>query len=275
MAFVPHTGDDKGTDAKAGEAAALEKEIAVQAVALRNAGVDADTVAKFIQSSIVRASGSLGITGPVGAADIPGLVTSIATALKGNGGGTDPELKELLKKLTDNATAQQTTQLTALMEANKTILEEIRNIKKGEGGEGTTKKGKIKFIKPDFTVTEIDEGEALIIEKPAADGTNSIEWEKEKNRHAEELEKIKESEKYHTGLVTTLQDTTERIGEGLAKNAERGVGGEEETAVAKKPKGDTIKCPDCKNEIPIFPETASPVECPNCGQTIYWEKKVQ
>ena len=54
MAFVPHTGDDKGTDSKAGEAAALEKEIAAQAVALRNAGVDADTVAKFIQSSIAR-----------------------------------------------------------------------------------------------------------------------------------------------------------------------------------------------------------------------------
>ena len=52
------------------------------------------------------------------------------------------------------------------MEANKTILEEIKNIKKGEGGEGTTKKGKTKFIKPDFTVTDIEDGEPIIWKSP-------------------------------------------------------------------------------------------------------------
>ena len=257
-------------DTKAAAALGMKREIAANAAMFLKEGVNADTVAKYLQSSLSGLSGNLSIAGPVGAADIPGLVTSIANALKPNGGGGDPEIKTLLKALADNAASQRDEQMKTLLQQNRDLLVEVKNIKTGGGDKvgSETKRGKVKIIKPDFTVQELeDDGSPIILSPAPGGGQNNIDWEKEKNRHNEEVEKIRETRHYHEGLVETLQDTTERIGEGLAKNAEREPGEEGERVVAKSgAAGGTFTCPDCKIKIPIYPETPDQVTCTKCGQ---------
>ena len=239
--------------------------------------IDSDTKSKVILGFFQRSAGSVGITGgSMGAGDIPALITAIANAVSGNNKGSDPELKALLQKLTDNNTTQQNEQLKTLVTSVQTMAEEIKKIKLGEGSGGDTKKrGKVIVIDQDKKIHEYEDGQPIIVEHNAAT-EKPLEMIHEENRHAEEMAKVNEQEKFHKDIVGTPQDAMVNIGEGLARNAERqAADGEGEGAVVKKAKGESIKCPDCKNEIPIFPETASPVECPNCGQTLYWKKDVK
>jgi hypothetical protein len=239
----------EGENGDHNERTKLKLELTANAMTLLEKGVDPHVVASYI----------LGTSGPQfpinmgGGGGVQGFTVAdvIALADKFRSNGPSAEVLALQKTIEEMRTELRTLKPTAPAGAPVDPMQVHAN-----------------YLK---SVNELVDSlvKAGLVVKPGAAGTgtgDNIEWEKEKNRHSEKLEEIKETKDYHTGLVETLQDTTERIGEGLAQRAEFGAE-EKEGAVAKEGLArETFTCPDCKIKIPIYPETPDQVTCTKCGQ---------
>lgn len=262
------SGSPTVTEAKSEAVTSLKREIAENAKAFLDSGLPPDTVAKYLQNSLTNMPNTVGIGGPLGASDLASLITAIGNLIKPNGnGGGDPEIKEVLNRLAAAEASRQDDKFDKLVEQQNKILEELKGIKSG-GGEEKTKRSKVLVINNGKVEGEFEPDSPIIVKEPSGGGRN-IEEIKEDNRHNERLEELKETKEYHKGLVETLGDTAERVGEGLAQNAERQVSDNPPPAKAnKKPRGVLIKCPYCEESIPIYPETPNPFPCPKCGEKV-------
>ncbi len=243
--------DIPGADPRLDASLAVRREIAANALMLSKEGLPLDAVSKYLQSSLNSLGGAVGTAGPIGAGDIAGLITAISTALKPSGSAGDPEIKALLKQLADNAIAQKDKTLTDLMQQNKAILDEIKVIKTGGGDDRTSRKGKVKVIKPDFSVEEFEEGEAIILQQPAPGaGGEPIEVVQERNRHDEKMLEIKAESEHKKELRELASTIPERIGRGVAKQVrESGM--------------ESFICTNCGSTIYVPPETGNIITCGN------------
>lgn len=241
---------------------AVRREIANNALLLTKEGLPAETVAEYLRSSLNSLGGSVGATGPIGVTDIAGLITAISNALKPTGNGGDSEIKALLKQLADNSTREQNTTLRALFEQTKALMEEIK-IMKASGGAGaaTPTRGKVKVIKPDFTIVEVEEGEPIIIREPApAASGEPIDVIRERNRHAEKMEEIKDEKEHKRDLRKLASDIPERIGRGVGEQI-------------RKSGMEAFECSNCGATIYITPETGETITCGKCRMSYKREKE--
>jgi hypothetical protein len=160
--------------------------------------------------------------------------------------GTAPELTAILNKLTDK-------------------VSELEN-KVAAAGHQEPKKAWV--VHPDGTKEEIQPGEPIIIKQPAPATGENIEFTKEQNRHAEEVEKIKNEKDYKDKIAGTVASLPEKIGAGLAASlvdAEQPPG---RSAARTAPADSTIKHLKCEVEgcgydIP-YAANALEVTCPKC-----------
>ena len=247
-----HRYKGNGGNGGTGDHAEREKlrlELSANAMTLLEKGVDPHVVASYILGTSgpqipISLGGAGGVQGFT-VADVIALVDKVRGA-----GGVSPEVVALQKTIEEMRAELRTLKPTApaapvdAVTATTNSLESVNKLVDN-------------LIK------------AGLVVKPGAAGTGSgepVELVHERNRHEEEMEKVRETRHYHEGLVETLQDTTERIGEGLAQRVEGGTG-EKEAAVADSGSTrETFTCPDCKIKIPIFPETPDQVTCTKCGQ---------
>lgn len=269
--------ENSGVDPRMEAALAFRKEVAANAKDFLDAGVNSETVAKYLSSSLTGLSSATGIgvvAGPASVGDIPGLVTAIATALKSTNGGTDPKLLALMEKLTDNAEKDRNQILKDMLVELKATVNEVKAIKSGTGkdGEGVSKKGKIKVIKPDHTIETFDADEPIVLEQPAAGGlVEPIESIREKNRHAEKMEELKADREWKKEITTIASEIPERIGAGAAQtmlNSGGGGKGEDEGGGFQY-----IECEECHSQIPVLPGNTK-LKCAKCGM-VYTSKTVE
>lgn len=220
--------------------------IAANALLLLEKGLDPKIVGQYLIGS---QTGNIPINLGGGGGGQQGLtmadVTSIFTLAKGEK-GTDPELKAILAKLTDKVNDLET---------------KIANA----AAQPATKKAWV--IHPDGTKEEFESGEPIIIKPAPAAGGESIEVIKERNRHDEELEKIKTERDYKKTVGDTLATLPEKIGAGLANAFV-------ETEGSPTPQSPQIKGAEsvmyytcategCGYKIPYAP-TALSITCPKC-----------
>ncbi len=174
----------------------------------------------------------------------------------------DPEVKELLKRLTQKDMDTRDAQLKAIADQNKAIIERLDN-RGGTGGEKPAL-SKIGLYHPDHTIEEVElrPGEYRMIPVGAPVNTGmSVEETREKNRHDEEMAKITE-DKHHKGSLRKIAadavDSVTKLGAQLALGDTGG-------AVAKD--GITMfKCknPECGKTFPIPADAPVQIECPHC-----------
>ncbi len=244
------SGGGDGSNNDQAERTKLRLELTANAMQLLEKGVDPHVVAQYILGT---SGPNISIT-PGGGGGVQGFtiadVITLVDKVRGNSGPsaevlalqkTIDEMRAELKNLKPSAPTTPVDPVTAQANSLESLNKLVDNL-----------------VKAGFVV------------RPGTSGTNtgeSIEMVKEKNRHDEKLAEIKEQEKYHGGLIETLQDTAERVGEGLAKNTERKAGDVEEDAAAPMngPARETFTCPDCKTKIPIYPETGNQITCTKCG----------
>lgn len=258
-------GEGKTLDSQTETVLALRREVAANAMALLKEGVNSETVGKYLQTSLSTLSPAPGVGGPASVSDIASLITAISGALKGNSGGSDPEIKALLKQLVDSANTEHSQTLKELLAQNKTLLEEVKTIKAGAGsteGGGAGRRGKVKVIKPDMTVEEFEDGEPIIIQPPASTtGAENVEAVRERNRHDEKMEEIRIEGRYKDKLGDTISEIPERAGSGFASHV---LGQRKSDGQSGGPKLEFIECPDCHSKVNITPQTGASVTC-TCG----------
>ena len=107
-----------------------------------------------------------------------------------------------------------------------------------------------------------------IAPKPASTHTSdSIEVVKEKNRHDEEMEKIRDDRDYKRSITDIASDIPERIGRGYA-NQVRDDGGADKSGNGGGLESIICSEDGCHTKIFITPQTGNSVTCPKC-KTIY------
>ena len=220
--------------------------IAANALLLLDKGLDPKIVGQYLIGS---QTGSI----PVGFGSAPGGqagltmadITAIFTLAKGEK-GTDPELKAILAQLTNKVTELESKVANAAVQQPKTAW----------------------VVHPDGTKEEIKPGEPIVIKALPVNTGENIELTKEQNRHAEEVEKIKNEKDYKDKIAGTVASLPEKIGAGLAASlvdAEQPPG---KSAARTAPADSTIKHLKCEVEgcgydIP-YAANALEVTCPKC-----------
>ncbi|GAI77681.1 unnamed protein product, partial [marine sediment metagenome] len=133
---------------------------------------------------------------------------------------------------------------------------------KGGGG------GKVEIPRPlspmEYAKQQVEYIEALkalgLIKEPVVTGPSGepLEVVKEKNRHAEKMQEIRDEGDYKRSLADTVADLPERLGRGIAgqftEEAE-GRGGSSGSSL------EYITCDDCKIRFPIPPNAGNQVVC--------------
>lgn len=107
-----------------------------------------------------------------------------------------------------------------------------------------------------------------LIQKPGAGAASSIEMEKEKNRHEEQMLAVKSHADYEHKLADTVASIPEQVGVGIGKLflEDDGDGKSDNNNTPALPR---FKC-ECGNEIVVPPNTKR-FKCPKCG-AIYEDK---
>ncbi|MDP2729121.1 MAG: hypothetical protein Q8O55_01405 [Dehalococcoidales bacterium] len=127
-------------------------------------------------------------------------------------------------------------------------------------------------VKADGSVQEIESGKPIFLEpRENPDKTDSIEVVKEKNRHAEEMQRLDTEKVYKASVAKTLADIPEKIGRGIAGHmADEG---EELEAVSKTFETEHFKCEttECGREFEVE-KGATRIQCPFC-QSVYTRSK--
>jgi hypothetical protein len=259
-------------DRQAEIALEVRREIAADARAMLDEGIDSNTVAKYLQSALSSTVRTPGLTGPVTVGDIPQLIKSIAESLSpSKNGGGDPEIKELLRKISDNSEKERLQFLKDIVaenrNANKALLEEIKLMRTDTKTVGENKKSvKVKIIKPDWTVVDLEEGEPIIITQPSGSSDEPLESIKEKNRHVEKMKEIEIDAEDKKEKRDILGELPERIGMGLAhRSLEEAAKEDESTSDSGDLKYFKCKNKDCNKQIPYTPGSLV-VICPHCGE---------
>lgn len=163
---------------------------------------------------------------------------------------TDPAIAAILERLTDKVTDLES------------------KISRPSGNENPPKRSYV-LIKADNTIKEIEADGPVFLEPGAATG-EPLEVVKEKNRHEEEMEKVRNDKNYKEGLVNTLADIPESIGRGLANDVR-------ESTPVRQPAPqtgglETIDCDTCHAKIYYSPDTTK-VTCAKCGSVYLRQPK--
>jgi ribosomal protein S27E len=158
---------------------------------------------------------------------------------------TDPAIATILEKVTDKLSA---------------LEQKVANPNTGQKG--------FIVVKSDGTYQEFEPGKPVIIEPPApVVGGESLEVIKEKNRHAEEVERLKTERDYKVGMVDAVGNLAEDVGAGAARQTLQ------HKEVPGKMTGggvlETFQCPECKTTMYVTPETTV-VKCQKCGN--HWQR---
>lgn len=186
-------------------------------------------------------------------------------SVQNNGGGTDPEIKEYLKKIAEG-------QANAQTEAIKSLVEEVRKIKNGEGnGKPATK---MVFLEAGAEAKKDEDGIVYVtktkyVTAPAAPGTN-IEELRENNRAAERKLELEESRKSREMWGETIAKTVESVAGVGASLVAGGVIAPKGAAAKAKDPIEYFKCTGCGFEIPVTPG-APQITCPQCKKIFFAE----
>lgn len=98
----------------------------------------------------------------------------------------------------------------------------------------------------------------------------SIETQKEKNRHLEEMERLSAEREHKQEMAKVASDIPKSIGRGLARQL-REEGGEKDEGA---PKGVTaFACDECHKQVYVPPDAGDVILCPHCGQKYEKGKK--
>jgi hypothetical protein len=154
-----------------------------------------------------------------------------------------------------------------IKDAIREMREEIKALREKNGAPPPTPP-KVYTVTQDGQVLETPFGAPVVIKTPPpASSGEPIEVVREKNRHEEELEKIKHDKWYKEQLADSLGTIAEGVGSAglgrmLGGGGGAGAGGRTATGAAFK---EFYTC-ECGEKIPIFPETGDSIKCAKCGQ---------
>lgn len=232
---------DEEKEKKKQEEAEQREKLMASATALISSGIDPKQVGQML----------LGLA-PTSAAGYPPAV---------QGMGFD----EVLKIVTLIVGKRETDEIKGLMASLDKRIDELA---KGGGG------GRVEIPRPlspmEYAKQQVEYIEALkalgLIKEPVVTGPSGepLEVVKERNRHDEKMQEIKDEGDYKKSLAGTVADIPERIGYGMAgRFNEEG----EDRGGSHSSNLEYITCDECKIRFPVPPNAGNEVVCPKCGAT--------
>jgi hypothetical protein len=113
------------------------------------------------------------------------------------------------------------------------------------------------------TMIEYAKGAGMVMATAESHPSTTIDEIKEKNRHEEEMVRIKGDSQYKASLAETVADIPVLVGDGIARNMRESV----QSPVGRQAEPGGIESHICKCGTKIFAPPGSPrIKCPKCGQ---------
>ena len=172
----------------------------------------------------------------------------------------DPEIKAILKTLAENNAKLTEAQIQAVKDQNAAAIKKLEEF--GNSGAGNNKPRAAKIYKPDGTlVTQLEEGDVYIV--PQVQIGDSIERDKEKNRHDEEMARVTNEKSYKDSIANSVSDVAGAVvsfaGEKAVEAASK-----ENPAAKEEIALQTFECGNCHTAFTVQPGTLR-FKCPKCG----------